>query len=146
MYESPINIIYGQMQMELENEVFKAVQDVNVEVDRDELIMALQYDRGQYEKGFADGRAAGARDALEWISVEERLPEKDVNVLVFAEGYADGFIGDTVTAISKRYIFRLFPWCDGELKWMAPWQYFHSDYKITHWMPLPKPPEGGDGE
>lgn len=65
MYESPINIIYGQVQTALENEVFKAVQDVNVEVDRDELIMALQYDRGQYEKGFADGRAAGAKDALE---------------------------------------------------------------------------------
>ena len=65
MYESPINIIHGKMQMALENEVFRAVQDVHVEVDRDELIKALQYDRGQYEKGFADGRAVGARDALE---------------------------------------------------------------------------------
>lgn len=70
MYNSPINIIYGKMQMSLENEVFKAVQDVHVEVDRDELIKALQYDRGQYDEGFADGRAVGARDALEKLRAE----------------------------------------------------------------------------
>jgi hypothetical protein len=74
MYESPINIIYGQMQMALENEVFKAVQDVHVEVDRDELIKALQYDRDQYERGFADGRAdgraVGIKDALDSLRAE----------------------------------------------------------------------------
>ncbi len=70
MYESPINVICGEMQMAFENEVYKAVQDVHVEVDRDELIKALQYDRGQYEKGFADGRAAGTKDALEKLRAE----------------------------------------------------------------------------
>ena len=35
-----------------------------------ELIKALQYDRGQYEKGFADGRAVGAKDALEKLRAE----------------------------------------------------------------------------
>ena len=70
MYESPINIIHDKMQMALENEVFKAVQDVYVEVDRDELIKALRYDRGQYDKGYLDGYAAGEKAALEKLRTE----------------------------------------------------------------------------
>ena len=73
MYESPIDIIYGNMQMKLEDTVFKAVQDVHVEVDRDELIKALQYDRGQYDKGFADGCAAPVARA-KWSLDRDGLP------------------------------------------------------------------------
>ena len=35
-------------------QIFKAVQNVGVNVDRDELIKALRYDRDQYKKGYAD--------------------------------------------------------------------------------------------
>lgn len=56
-YESPINIIYGQMQLQMENEVCSAVQKVGINVNKDELIKALAYDRCQYEKGYADGKA-----------------------------------------------------------------------------------------
>lgn len=55
LYESPINIIQGQLKIELEGKVMKAVQNVGVEVDKEELIRALQYDRDQYDKGFRDG-------------------------------------------------------------------------------------------
>lgn len=62
MYKSPIQAnyaepIYEQIRDAFDNEVFKAVQAVNIEVDKDELIKALKYDRGQYEKGYWDGRA-----------------------------------------------------------------------------------------
>lgn len=43
--------------------VFEAVAEVGIEVDRDELIKALAYDRGQYEKGYGDGYRA-AKDAI----------------------------------------------------------------------------------
>lgn len=56
MYESPIKIIYGQMQSQIEGDTFKAVQSYGIDVDKEELIRALQYDRKQYEKGYADGR------------------------------------------------------------------------------------------
>ena len=63
MYESPINMEYEDpvyaVQMELESNVLLAVQKVHISVDRDELIRALQYDRQQYDKGYADGFAAG---------------------------------------------------------------------------------------
>lgn len=79
----------------------------------------------------------------EWISVEDRLPDVDEQVIVFAEGKIDGFIGDTVMAVSRRY----YPLrsCNAEstyIDWVAPWAYFLVDYKITHWMPLPQPPKG----
>lgn len=54
-YNSPIDIIYGQVQMDFDGKVVSAVQQFDINVDREELIKALQYDRGQYEKGYADG-------------------------------------------------------------------------------------------
>ena len=53
-YKSPIEIIYGDMTHKLENEVFTVVQNIGINIDKDELIKALQYDRNQYEKGYAD--------------------------------------------------------------------------------------------
>lgn len=55
MYKSPIELIYGGPQTRIEGEVVRAVQNVGVNVDKDELIKALTYDRQQYEKGYADG-------------------------------------------------------------------------------------------
>lgn len=60
MYESPIKVIQGELETQLEGEILKAVRRVDVTVDRDELIRALRYDREQYQKGFADA----SRDAV----------------------------------------------------------------------------------
>lgn len=54
-YESPINIIYDNMRMQTENDIYKVVQSYEIKVDKDELIKALNYDRQQYQKGFRDG-------------------------------------------------------------------------------------------
>ena len=61
MYVSPIHVNYTEPIVEtlkdkFDNAVFQAVQEVGIEVDKDELLKALQYDRGQYEKGYSDGR------------------------------------------------------------------------------------------
>ena len=56
LYKSPIEVIHGEMQMNIENGIYKAVQNVGVVVDKDELLKALLYDREQYEKGYADAR------------------------------------------------------------------------------------------
>lgn len=63
-YESPINIIYEDMQTKLEGDVFKAIQNCNIEVDKDELLKALAYDRNQYQKGWSDGYAQAAEDIV----------------------------------------------------------------------------------
>lgn len=61
-YESPIRLIetdiYTQMRKQQENDVFEAILKYGIDVDKEELIKALKYDRGQYEKGYADAMAA----------------------------------------------------------------------------------------
>lgn len=90
MYESPILItqIVEQIGTELveqeEAYVFSAVKRMNVDVNKDELVRALAYDRGQYDKGYSDGRAARdaeivlCKDCVYAIHYNEKwtLPEK----------------------------------------------------------------------
>ena len=61
MYQSPIELIMGQQRTQLEDNIVRAVQAVNIYVDRDELIKALQFDRDQYNKGYIDGVKALAQ-------------------------------------------------------------------------------------
>ena len=59
MYKSPIDVIIGEMQTQLvqdhEKQILRAVQSVDVHVDKDELVKALQYDRDQFDRGYKDG-------------------------------------------------------------------------------------------
>ena len=60
MYQSPIELIKAgpfieTLKTETDEMIFRAVAHADVQVDRDELIKALNYDREQYQKGFHDG-------------------------------------------------------------------------------------------
>lgn len=56
MYESPIEIFSNQIRLEQDGNIYKAVLEQDIIVDKDELIKALRYDRDQYDKGYRDGR------------------------------------------------------------------------------------------
>lgn len=68
MYESPISVFYDQVMTDLkkqqEEHIYRAVVNVGVSVDKDELVKALNYDRGQYGKGYDDGYDDGYGAAL----------------------------------------------------------------------------------
>jgi hypothetical protein len=127
MYRSPIDILVSDIQHQIaekqDEQIYKAVVSVGINVDKDELIRALAYDRHQYMKGYADGEA----DATpKWISVkDERKPKngEDTLVVVF-NGY-------------ETYIDTDFFVCDRE------WYLESENRKVTHWMPLPEPPKEG---
>lgn len=55
MYKSPIEVMLEEMQLVCEGEIIRTVQNIGVQVDKDELLKALQYDRKQYDRGFSDG-------------------------------------------------------------------------------------------
>ena len=57
MYESPIEMIASDISIKLENDVVTAIQSYGINVDKDELIRALRYDRNQYNKGYQDAKA-----------------------------------------------------------------------------------------
>lgn len=64
-YQSPIDIIQSKMQHiidstnkqledKIDDAVYQAVNQVGIDVDKDELLKALAYDRRQYQKGYND--------------------------------------------------------------------------------------------
>ena len=75
-------------------------------------------------------RAYGDERAGQWVSVEERLPEKAKwsgdRVLVYTEeGYIHTGLYEGEAATEDD------PW----------WDKFNDSGLVTHWMPLPEPPE-----
>lgn len=68
MYESPIEIIQNDINSKLEDGILKAVQNIGIYVDKEELLKALSYDRDQYVKGYTDGSPPHAR----WIKEKDR--------------------------------------------------------------------------
>ena len=80
MYESPITIIESTLDSiskaiikQRDDAIFAEIQSAfGVDMDREELIRALQYDRDQYGKGYADGK----RDAQ-----DELVRCRDCNML-----------------------------------------------------------------
>ena len=76
-----------------------------------------------------------------WIPCSERLPEEDTEVLI-SYRYKEGE-GDTdhvniditsygTTCFGGREIHTL-------KEWRQPFDYFHANYEVIAWMPLPTP-------
>jgi hypothetical protein len=66
----------------------------------------------------------------EWISVEDRLPEKGGTYLVH---YHDDVIGEYV--ITRQY------WENAGKFAPMEWHEAHTGRRAVHWMPLPEPPK-----
>ena len=88
MYESPINFIFGDIQTQIvkqqENEAYMAVQKCGVDVSKEELMKALQYDREQYEQGYEDA----VRQVKEDI-IKELMTQREWYLNLYAE-FLDG--------------------------------------------------------
>lgn len=54
-FDFPIKVIENPMDIHVEKEVFSAIRRVGVNVDRDELLRALNYERDQYAEGYRNG-------------------------------------------------------------------------------------------
>lgn len=123
-YKSPIEVYITQMAIErernLENAILEAVQGLDIVVTKDELIKAIQYDRDQYEKGYADGY-----NASEWISVEDGLPCEEERVLVYVDAnHLSRTEMDTDRVLDGKWV-----------RWGT---------LVTHWKHLPEKPHKGD--
>ena len=104
----------------------------------DEEIQKMQdIEQAQLDKAYEMGKA----DALRWIPCSERLPKEDTEVLI-SYRYKEGE-GDTdhvniditsygTTCFGGREIHTL-------KEWRQPFDYFHANYEVIAWMPLPTP-------
>lgn len=92
MSESPIKLFFPKLEEEICNiakkqdeMVFDAVAKCGVTVDRDELLRALQYDRGQYDKGFNDGIMAAADELVRCKDCKHYKPGKHFTDINFCQ-------------------------------------------------------------
>lgn len=73
----------------------------------------------------------------EWVSVEERLPDKHDEYIVCAcdegEPIDERIWGNTVVVFADYY--------DGTFTWYEGNREYDISDIVTHWMPLPAPPE-----
>jgi len=57
--------IYEQQIQHIDDCIFQTVQKVGVDVNKDELLKALKYDRDQYNEGYKVGYSSGMEDFAE---------------------------------------------------------------------------------
>ena len=87
--------------------------------------LLAEYDRVHIgEPGKARKLMEDAPAVREWIPVSERLPKYNTFVIVFAEG----IVGEAVLD-------------DANYWYWAGTDEDASEIYVTHWMPLPEPPE-----
>lgn len=80
---------------------------------------------------------------MDWISVKDRLPEHGKQVLLIAYGWSD----TTIYLGRLEHMSSETSWLTGftskESEWcIQGWSYLKEPL-VTHWMPLPEPPEEG---
>ena len=64
---------------------------------------------------------------MQWISVKDKLPPKNVEVLVYS----------TVNGVRQDHYIQTLP--NGTLEFYGDRDEY--EWNVTHWMPLPKPPK-----
>lgn len=81
MYEPPIEImsnhisnVYRNIYEAQEKYILETIHNLGVDVDKDELIRALAYDRDQYNKGYSDGRSDAVVHAKWEINCDGYFP------------------------------------------------------------------------
>jgi Protein of unknown function (DUF551). len=112
--EEAIEILYRELGTETEDKLFPEVIEA-----RDMAIKALEDSR--------------------WIPVTERLPEDEVDVLIYT----------TDKKINKAYR-RYKPWTENQMEWIVfetlGFGYIYDDDEVLEWMPLPKHYERSEEE
>ena len=92
---------------------------------------------GSFTEYLADHLIANGVTVQEWISVEDRLPEKDGCYIVTAcdEGCSagEGIWYSTVVVVAEYY--------KGSWTWYDGGSEYSLEGIVTHWMPLPKATE-----
>ncbi|MCZ2129210.1 MAG: DUF551 domain-containing protein [Bacteroidia bacterium] len=76
---------------------------------------------------------------MQWVAVSERLPEMEVNVLLFDDWKSTD--GERMQDMKVGYLYEYTTrkTADG-IAYSCEWRGHEFLFNITHWMPLPEPP------
>lgn len=140
MYKPIIEVFRTRVRTQIEDEIIKAVHNVGVLVDKEELLKALKYDREQYTQGYEDGL-----NASKWIPCSEGLPTEDGEYLCQTK---TTFGTHMIVYKFAKNLYKVnrydFNKRDGAGFYSsdAEWGYYKVN-DVVAWMPLPHPYEGG---
>lgn len=106
-YESPITRIAKEITESMMKEegdlMFTTIKrEVGFEVDKDELISALQYDRNQYDKGYKDGAKETFKAELEEIKSSINFIAEKCLPNCIAEEYEVKGLKTAISIIDRR--------------------------------------------
>lgn len=134
MWESPVNIfetVSDMIEKEIDGNIIVEIKkQIGIDINKEELVKALNYDRNQYEKGYYDGF-----NADRWISVKDKLPDEKIN-----ENTHDfcRYLCATTFGNVRYYSY-------GKPIGYAKAHFWHGpgimDQYVTHWMYLPEMPK-----
>lgn len=117
-----------QREEQTEQWVIEIIRKMGIDITKEGLIKALQYDRNQYEKGYQDGL-----NADKWIEVDDNPPEEPGEYLIL-----------WTTSISKRKFIEIAE-CeiiDNHIEWLLDdYMKNYPDVKVIAWQPLPSMPK-----
>lgn len=106
-----------------------------------ELIESARYWGSNTSEEIADHLIAHGVTVQEWISVNDRLPDDEQEVLVIAHGWD----GRLVYVGSHKRVEAQKSWLTGITNKSSEWSLWGWSYlkepMVTHWMPLPEPPK-----
>lgn len=68
-----------------------------------------------------------------WISVKDRLPQNSERVLAYCEKTKKYFVGNVTYRCFSDEVYWRHEWARGAM--------YTVTSKVTHWMPLPEPPQ-----
>lgn len=125
-YESPIQVFRTQMVMEQEKDlVMKVSQTIGYEIDKNELIQALKYDRGQYERGYRDGKCDG------WVDNLKQSPENGQKVIICTYPAKDIYVATYKESIYEdpKYVAYIY---GNRYEW--------NNNEVYFWCPIPDIP------
>lgn len=130
-YIPPINLYEDPTDTQIDNEIVRVVRNIGIDVDKKELIRALENDRNEYQRGYWYGSEA-ARPR--WISATEfpRIdPDRSWRCACEFSVDVVGFDGRNI--FKAYYNFEDKVWLNGNIE--------EECHNITHWMYMDDLPE-----
>ena len=119
-----LDIVMNESEIEIIGNIHFNPELLEIDVNKERLTQALTDARKFYDEGYRSGKLdAGPK----WISVKDKLPERNKRVLV---AFKDGMVTTSMRTLEQH---------TGVFGFL-----FEGDYgTATHWMPLPEPPKEG---
>ena len=97
----------------------------------------FEYDETTYSNGFIDGaRWADNNPKLHWISVKEKLPCDENNMVIESIKGLALRTKKVVVLLENGHIGIAFMYIIQQHKWN-----WNTNDTITHWLPIPEPPK-----